>query len=139
MRTILIASAVASVAFGASASFASAENLIKPQPPVCVKGQKDFTRWADATLSKYGLTLICDKQFGGINLKPANSGKPTLFNGKLVRWGKLAPSYKDPFMKNPAKFQTAGFGYYEQNNKLYVETADGTAVYSSWWGLSAAK
>lgn len=107
--------------------------FIQPSPPVCRKDQKDFVRWSDATLTKYGLTIICDKNYGGLNLKPANSGDPTRLNGKIIRFGPHAPSFGP---------QTSGFGYRDGGDRLYVKTADGLAVYQKGffgWSLSLAK
>lgn len=128
----LIASIAIAFAAVVGLSAASAQAATN-KPPVCVKGQKDFVRWSDATLAKYGLTLICDKNFGGINLKPANSGDPTRLNGKIVRFGPHAPSFGP---------QTAGFSYRDGGDKLIVTTADGVAYYQKGyfgWSLSLAK
>ncbi|RYG59579.1 MAG: hypothetical protein EON60_10015 [Alphaproteobacteria bacterium] len=119
MRNLIASVLVASAAIVATASIASASDFKKPSPPVCQKGQKDFTRWADATLNKYGLTIICDKQYGGLNLKPANSAEPVRINGKIMRFNK-APSYGS---------QTMASVYKDGGDVLLIQTGEGLVAY----------
>ncbi|RYG59578.1 MAG: hypothetical protein EON60_10010 [Alphaproteobacteria bacterium] len=95
--------------------------FIRPTPPACRKGQQDFTRWADATLNKYGLTIICDKEYGGLNLKPANSAEPVRINGKIMRFNKA-------YSFGP---QTTASVYKDGGDVLLIQTGEGLVAYKS--------